>query len=421
MQKLILQPVFVTAKCMSAQRLEYLFLKYYDQSATPEERQEFLGLVSSGVHEEQLKRLIFERFKFEANPPVLDEEQSGRILGEILHPLSETGSGADTDVGYRRYGGRFWFRVATVAAAVAAICYFGYRELAARRPGDMDPSFSVQLPGDVAPGGERASLALADGTVLNLEASASENALHLRGISNDRERGELSYPREAGEHGMNTLSTPLGGQYRIVLPDGSKAWLNAGSSLTYPTSFASRNRGVEMTGEVYFEIAPDKLRPFYVKVRSGRRKDTEIRVLGTHFNVQSYTNEPEIRTTLLEGAVQVKSGQDVQELTPGQQARIESMEAGGASSGIKVRSVDVSTAIAWKEGRFEFDGSIRDMMRQIARWYNVEIVYEGNVDNKAFAGTISRKKNVSEVLKMLELTGGIRFLVEGNKIIVKPF
>ena len=173
-----------------------------------------------------------------------------------------------------------------------------------------------------------------------------------------------------------------------------------------------------MTGEVYFEIEPDKARPFMVRVvdKNIKGKDMEITVLGTHFNISSYGDEPVMQTTLLEGSVRVEKDAVTRVLSPGQQARVLTGEAG---RDIAVKTVDTESVVAWKEGRFEFNGNIREIMRQISRWYDVDVKYEGNVERKSFAGTISRKNNVSEVLKMLEMTGGIQFRIDDRKITVK--
>ena len=170
-----------------------------------------------------------------------------------------------------------------------------------------------------------------------------------------------------------------------------------------------------MTGEVYFEIAPNKNSPFTVTTMGNADKQTEITVLGTHFNISSYHDEPSVQTTLLEGSVKVKRGKMTKVLVPGQQAQVTS---DSRAREIEISKVNIESVVAWKEGRFEFDGNIKDIMRQIARWYDLDIEYQGNVGDKSFAGAISRKKNVSEVLKMLELTGDIHFSIDNKKIIV---
>ncbi|HWW40381.1 FecR family protein, partial [Pedobacter sp.] len=200
-------------------------------------------------------------------------------------------------------------------------------------------------------------------------------------------------------------------QYQLKLPDGTLVWLNSASSLRFPTQFAGKERSVELDGEAYFEVAKNKEMPFKVHVRA-----MEVRVLGTHFNVMAYDDEESISTTLLEGSVKVSNALQTAVIRPGQQASLKK------SSGILgVEEVNTVEAIAWKNGKFLFaDEDIETIMRRISRWYNVEVEYRGNLSDKNFAGSISRYENVSEVLKMLELTGTIHFKVEGRRIIVMP-
>ncbi|TKC62358.1 DUF4974 domain-containing protein [Pedobacter hiemivivus] len=209
-----------------------------------------------------------------------------------------------------------------------------------------------------------------------------------------------------------TMRTPKGGTYQVVLPDGTRVWLNAASSLSFPSRFEGSSRTVMLNGEAYFEVTHNKSLPFHVK---GSRQVVEV--LGTHFNINSYADEPVVKTTLLEGSVRIvttshmnaKSEQMI--LKPGQQAAV--------SQGIKVTSVNTSAAVSWKNGEFIFrDERLSSIMRAISRWYNVEVVYRDDLSEKAVWGTINRYSNVSEVLDMISLTGAASFKIEGNKIIV---
>jgi len=271
-------------------------------------------------------------------------------------------------------------------------------------------------PADFKPGGNKALLTLADGTIINLD-DAQNGLLAQQGASAVRkdQAGQLVYTPGAGKTeasaaAMNTVATPRGGQYQLELPDGSKVWLNAASSLRFPTVFTGRERRVELTGEAYFEVAKNKQMPFKVSVGA-----TEVAVLGTHFNVMAYADEPSLTTTLLEGAVQVSSGMHHALLRPGQQAR---RQVGGT---IAVADVDPQNAVAWKNGQFIFnDESIESIMRQISRWYDVEVEFQGAMAGKEFNGAVSRFDNASQVLHMLELTGAIHFKTQGHRIIVQP-
>ncbi|MBB5438895.1 ferric-dicitrate binding protein FerR (iron transport regulator) [Pedobacter sp. AK017] len=260
---------------------------------------------------------------------------------------------------------------------------------------------------DIAPGKNTAILTLANGKVITLDTN------------------KTSVVVADSVKTMTTLvaSTPLGGTYQIVLPDGTKAWLNAASSIRFPSSFAgNKYRHIEMTGEVYLEVAKDRAHPFIVKSRN-----QEVEVLGTHFNINSYENEGVTKTTLLEGAVRVTAsptydeglpkqhGKTVEEtvLRPGQQSVLT------GSNRITVKKADMTEAIAWKEGNFVFNNEdIETVMRHIARWYNIEVKYEGNVPAGEFSGNVSRSKKISQVLQALELTKLVQFEIKGRTVVV---
>ncbi|WP_212006047.1 FecR family protein [Chitinophaga sp. HK235] len=257
-------------------------------------------------------------------------------------------------------------------------------------------------------GGNKAILQLADGTTLELDSTTQARPSHVLNIT----AGLLQYNPQPyqGATVYNTLSTPRGGQYQLLLQDGSRVWLNAASSIRFPVAFNGNDRTVEITGEAYFEVAPDARKPFIVKAGT-----TQINVLGTHFNVSAYPEEDNIRTTLTAGKVVVSNGSTTQQLTPGQQS-----VCTHGSHTISIRMVDLDQETAWKDGRFIFNGNIRDIMHQLERWYDVSVEYEGNISDQAFIGDISRNENLSEVLKILEFTGKIHFRTINRKIIVTP-
>ncbi|HEY0668672.1 MAG TPA: FecR domain-containing protein [Sphingobacteriaceae bacterium] len=269
---------------------------------------------------------------------------------------------------------------------------------------------------DIAPGGNRAILTLADGSTVVLD-SVDNGVIAVQGSMRIQKskNGEIVYNGLGSSlknlnnpASFNTISTPRGGTYQITLPDGTKAWLNSASSLKFPAYFDGKHRIVALTGEAYFEVAKNKAMPFKVIVN-----EMEVEVLGTHFNVMAYKEESSTNTTLLEGSVRVTKGSQSETLAPGQQARV--------SAGIKVFPADVKEAVAWKEGYFIFKNeSIFSIMRKISRWYNVDIEYRGDVSSMVFGGIISRDRNVSEVFKILELTNAVHFKIEGRRIIVMP-
>ena len=290
----------------------------------------------------------------------------------------------------------------------------------------------VTMPGnDLPPGSNKARLLLGDGSVINLADAKNGTIKHEAGARIDKKDGQLIYDVSRGNEAskaeeasgrtgisrkdeaseMNTIQTPRGGQYQVILADGTKVWLNSASSLSYPTTFTGKDRQVQLKGEAYFEVAEDKNKPFKVSVA-----DMQVEVLGTHFDVMAYEDENAIKTTLLAGAVRVtKNGMGSRVLAAGQEASMDR-----SSGSLTVNEVDGEEAVAWKNGFFDFEGvSIETVMRQLARWYDVDVEYEGKTD-KHFHGMISRSSNVSEVFRMLELTGAVHFNTEGKKIIVKP-
>jgi ferric-dicitrate binding protein FerR (iron transport regulator) len=282
---------------------------------------------------------------------------------------------------------------------------------------------------DIAPGGDKAVLTLADGSTIDLNATnngvvgrqGNSRIVKLSGgrLAYQTATGEKS-PATSGVVAYNTIATPRGGQYQLVLPDGSKVWLNAASSLRYPTAFSGKERVVELKGEAYFEIAhfsPESRHgkmPFRVHVVpvSGDQ-GVDVQVLGTHFNVMAYTDEQSINTTLLEGAVKLSKGEKEVLIRPGEQARSNN------TNGFKVAPADVEEAVAWKNGVFRFnEATIEEVMRQISRWYDVEVVYVNDAPKDLFRGEIYRNVSVSKVLKVLEASG-VHFTVDGKKILVQ--
>jgi ferric-dicitrate binding protein FerR (iron transport regulator) len=274
---------------------------------------------------------------------------------------------------------------------------------------------SKQYKTDIQPGGNKALLTLADGSTIILD-SAQNGALSTQG--NIRiiklDDGQLTYNRSGARSSSkvlyNTISTPNGGQYQLTLADGSQVWLNAASSIRFPASFTGKERRVEITGEAYFEVAKDPSMPFIVSV-----DDVEVQVLGTHFNVMAYKDEPKLETTLLEGSVKFVKDNNSAMLKPGQQLQLTQKEQFKVVSGI-----DLTKVVAWKNGLFDFNGSdFETIARKLSRWYNVEVVYNKKIDDLFYA-EIPRNTKLSDVLKALELTGKINFEIEGSKIIVLP-
>jgi len=274
------------------------------------------------------------------------------------------------------------------------------------------------IPNDVAPAKNTATLTLANGKKITLADAPIGLIAEQRNVSIFKTSdGKLVYKSKSlkaneapflGNPELNIISTARGQQYQVILPDGSKIWLNAASSFTFPATFGSlKQRKVELTGEAYFEVAKDKSHPFIVKTDK-----QEVEVLGTHFNVNSYSDEDATKTTLLEGSVKVSNSNEQKILHPGQESLL-------AKNSLVIRKADTQEAVAWKNGDFIFNNEdFGSILRQVARWYNVEIIDKGNHENLHLSGTVSRSKNISAVLKALEITGKVKFKIDGNRVIV---
>jgi transmembrane sensor len=305
-----------------------------------------------------------------------------------------------------------WPRFAAAASILLFLSIGGYFFLHKQRQQQQIAQNQVQ---DIAPGTNKAILTLANGKKIVLNHTQN-GLLAQQGASVVKSaNGEVVYQQTVNETPgseltYNSITIPRGAEYQVVvLPDGSKVWINSASSLRYPTAFTGNERKVELTGEAYFEVAHNPAKPFRVTSNS-----QTVEVLGTHFNINSYDDEPATKTTLLEGKVKVTASADnaVRILQPGQQSEL------NAGSFI-IKPVETDEAVAWKNGKFMFErDNIQYIMRTVSRWYNVDVEYSGTVPDDNFKGGTSRYKNVSELLSILQLTGKVHFKIEGRKIIV---
>ncbi len=303
---------------------------------------------------------------------------------------------------------------AAILLVVLGTLYFTGRQAGSRDKVAVAGKKGSRIALDIPPGTDGSVITLADGRRIVLD-SVQNGELSVQGSTSIlKQGGRLAYLQHghAGQEILyNTMTIPRGRQYQLILPDGSHVWLNAASSIRYPAAFTGKERKVEMTGEAYFEVAKNAAKPFRVKIG-----EAEVEVLGTHFNIMAYEEEGTVKTTLLEGAVKVTRAHASGMLRPGQEAQLN-------KNGEGITVIDdapLSEAVAWKNGMFFFNqASLQTVMRQIARWYDVEIVYEGDIPPMEFGGKISRKSNVSEVLKILQLSK-VHFRIEGKKIIVMP-
>jgi ferric-dicitrate binding protein FerR (iron transport regulator) len=307
-----------------------------------------------------------------------------------------------------------WPTYVAAASVLIALSVTGYKWFGGKQKGVETKAPAIVQVNDVKPGQYKAKLTLADGSILVLD-SVYNGKLTQQGSTNVYNKdGHLIYKpqgKQKGEVLYNILTTEKGQVYATLLSDGTKVWLNSQSSLRYPVTFEGDVRRVEITGEAYFEVAHSSERPFIVNVNG-----MEVRVMGTHFNISSYEDEAEIKTTLLEGKVKVTKGAALTILTPGQQARLNKQ----TEQIIKKENVDVDEVVAWKYGYFQFsDADLQTVLRQLVRWYDVDVSYTGKVPDMTFVGKIPRNSNLSNVLKILE-TNEVHFKIDGKKIVVSP-
>lgn len=396
---------------MTSSYLETLFYKHYAGACTEQEEAELMELIRQSANDGELK-LLFEKIWDDPATGVPFPAQSADV---IFSAILETGV---MDKKILRLPARRRFAWLVAAASVMAIIAVSILLLIRTRsanPKEMSTRLSGQH--DVKPGGNRAILTLGDGSEIVLD-SAADGAITLQGNTKviKSGSGQLAYNKSITQESnpvkalFNTLTIPRGGQYQLTLPDGTKVWLNAVSSLRYPTAFAGNERRVELTGEAYFEVAKNSHAPFRVQAGS-----MQVDVLGTGFNVMAYPEEQQVRTTLVEGAVNVLNDKTSVLLQPGQQARL-------SQRGLLTVTghPDMEEELAWKNGDFRFKNSnITLIMRSLARWYDVDVTYDSKpVD--LFNVDIPRNVSLSEVLKLLELTNSVHFQIDGKKVTVRP-
>lgn len=406
-------------------------------AATPAERQELLELIRMPGHAAVVKDLIGEEME-RLEIPVqemewqLPEENAEQLLANILRhpvetpvrPMAEEerrpmAQEAGRPMAQQRKSSR-WLWQAAAAILFLAAGIGGYRHWSERRQNPVARVKSTPLQ-DVLPGSNKATLTLANGATILLDSARSGPLAQQGGVSVVKpDSGKLTYSASQGRPNevlYNQLTTPRGGQYQLTLPDGSRVWLNAASSIRYPTAFIGQTREVEISGEAYFEIEKNTKMPFVVKAGQ-----THTTVLGTSFNINAYGDEDRVITTLLEGAVKFGNGHDEKLLHPGQQAILQesTKRTQEATGGVTVQDADTWQAVAWKNGQFDFDNkNLSVILRQISRWYDVDVSYPSTNDGTKFGGGISRRLNLSHVLRLLEMNG-VHTRLEGRKIIVLP-
>ena len=404
---------------MDSNRRTYLFYRHFDETATEEEKLELAELLQNSENEAHVKQLMEEAWQsFFSVREVFPEQQSRLMLQNILGSNSQ-----QKEPEYEEEAPTYlWKRISIAVSILMVIGTSLYYWAKTPAPLSQKVSAATKVH-DIEPGGNKALLTLSDGSTILLD-KASEGVLTRQGNVSVIKigKGQLAYKvTNTAIHAQlsyNTLKTPRGGQYNVVLPDGSKVWLNAASSIRYPTVFDGGARKVEINGEAYFEInevyrmssADREKVPFIVKVN-----DVEVEVLGTHFNINAYRDEEAVETTLLEGSVRIRKGDKKRLLKPGQQASIAEQ-----SAAIRIENVDVRQSVAWKNGYFRFDKTgLPEIMRQLTKWYDVTVRYEGKLPDRKFSGEIPRSATLSQVLEILEVSK-VHLDVEGKEIVLKP-
>lgn len=380
---------------MNTARLAYLLKAYFDKTATDAEVNEFMEIAARSEHDDTLKNLLTELWEQHSSQRKPFSENQGQAM---LTAILQKGK-------VRKLR---WLS----AAAVIIVFIGGYLFIRYNNQSQTIVQATKQsVPAPIVPGGNKAILTLADGSHIELD-STRHGALGKQGNAYvvNLQSSVLTY--DAGtDHTAkaiyNTLETPKGGQYKLVLADGTKVWLNASSSIRFPVAFNGDTRDVAITGEAYFEVAKDKTKPFTVTA-----KDAAVKVLGTHFNIMAYDDEKSMITTLVEGSVSVSKGPLQSMLKPGRQIKVK--DEGVLRSGI----ADMEEVLAWKNGWFQFNSwDIQRIMRQIARWYDVEVVYEGKIPTGHYTGAVSRSNDINEALHVMQ-ADGVGFRIEGHKITV---
>lgn len=397
---------------MEPSRLTYLFNAYYNKTASPQERIEFLDFIAESEHDEELKALLTEKWiNHQDKKEILSTVQADDMLAAILQnqPL-EVREALVKKVNYSHQFMR-------IAAAAAIVLITGMSMYVWLRLEPLNPKTAqLQKNGKVdkiVQGGKKAILTLGDGSKITLDTAQRDMVIRQGNSKVSRQSiatlayhadGKLSEPIV-----YNTLSTPKGGQYQVILPDQTRVWLNSSSSIRFPTQFKGKERCVSITGEAYFEVSKNAAMPFKITANH-----TEVEVLGTHFNVMAYPDESSINTALLEGSVRVSRGTETKVLVPGQESRI------SKTGKINIAKADADEVLAWKNGWFNFNNcDIQKVMRQISRWYDVDIEYQGKIPGSHFSGVVSQANELDKVLDILK-TGGLNFKTEGRKIIVLP-
>lgn len=391
----------------SKSRLKDLHELLVAGKATEKEKEEFFDLLLEADPEEQLSPMMREYWESIQHTGTADRQKVDEIADRIFekYPVQNV-------VPLYKRG---WMRYAAAILIIAGAAGYIFFNLTKKQDSITIAKYTP-VKEQIVPGGNKAYLTLADGSIIVLDSSGNGTIAQQPGSSIIKSQdGKLVYQKlKEGEmpvSAFNSLSTPRGGQYHVTLPDGSEVWLNSASSIRFPVVFSKDKREIELAGEGYFEVKEDKTRPFIVKT-----KTLDITVLGTGFNINAYDDEPAVATTLVHGSVKATSAEGSTLLKPGQQVSRDYTERRLVTSIPNLEEV-----LAWRDGKFKFEGAtIQSIMRQIARWYDVKVVYKGKIPETEFNGSLLRTAYPSMLLDALELTKKVHFIIEGKTITVVP-
>ena len=397
--------------------LKQLLEDYRNGKLTAEQKEAFEQLLHNKEPEALLQQLLDESLE---NTVAVEAEETQKFIYQRIQDQIIKADNRKRGV-LVTFLSKNWLRYAAILIVVLGIGAYLFLLNKKNNNPVVAAVKESQRSTDVAPGHDGALLTLADGTVVDLDTLHNGVIARQNGARVVLKNGSVAYNRDGPakkEVAYNIISTPKGRQFRIVLPDGSKVWLNAASSIKYPTVFTGNERKIEIDGEAYFEVVKDPHMPFHVMID----KDNEVEVLGTHFNINAYDDEHAIKTTLLEGRVKVgqkaKNGYEAI-LKPGEQAIVIASPLTTHHSPLTIHhSPDLDQVMAWKNGLFNFNGyDTKAVMRELGRWYDLDVVYESEPEATEMMGEIQRSLTLSQVMKVLQRIH-INYRVEGRKLII---
>ena len=376
-----------------SKHIKLLFERYLNNHVSREETAELFQYFQDTNNKEALEQMIENQLESRDKEELIDKMILDRVFGKI-----------DLDTEPQNIKSPTWYKITGVAAAIILIISISYLFL--NRSTYNDHTATI-----IEPGRDKATLVLSSGKTIVLEDVANGKLTEELGTTIEKtEKGGINYKIEGNTDvriAMNLLNVPKGGQFQITLSDGTKVWLNSNSSLKYPSAFSASERRVELKGEAYFEVSKNKQKPFIVETSLQK-----VEVLGTKFNINAYDDESSTQTSLAEGSVRVSCKNNTTLLKPGQQSTL-------TDQNIAVRSINLDQVLDWKNGDFNFsNNNLKEIMRKISRWYNIEVIFEGPISQETYVAQISRKKRLNDVLRALQLSGSIKYSIRNNKLYI---